>query len=348
MPTYTFTASGDLFGIANRALSALGFAPTTLNTRGLPSVIFDFAAPLTADELLQLQQAMQDGGFGGQNSGTAMLAVTTAERDALVPFDGALVFNTDAGVLQVYRNATWHSVADMDVVQPILLGKKVGWWTALGNSTTTTQINLGNATTGTAQARNVAATNFSTSLRRIAYVSGGAAGSSCGTRHNAAQFYRGDVAGRGGFLYSARIVIDTVQANMRWFAGMRAATAVIGNVDPSTLVDMIGFGIDSGQTTVRFFHNDAAGVATAIDLGAGFPAATAGVVYEIRLFSAPNGADITYTIKRLDAAGTAQAAVAVDIPAPATLLSPALWMNNGTTAAAVALAVMTQYVETDN
>jgi len=232
--------------------------------------------------------------------------------------------------------------------QPSLFGNKVGWWTALGNSTTVALTAFGNTATGTATARTVATTNLSTSLRRLAYVSAATAGSSCGTRHGASQFYRGDVAGRAGFFYCARFVIDTVQAGMRWFVGLLSAAGVIGNVNPSTLTNIVGFGIDSGQTTVRFFNNDGAGAATATDLGASFPATTAAVVYEIRLFSAPNGADVFYSIERLDVAALAEGSVSADIPASTTLLAPQIWMNNGTTAAAVAIAAITQYIETDN
>lgn len=233
--------------------------------------------------------------------------------------------------------------------QPALFANKVGWWTCEGNATGgITLVNFANSTTGTATTRNVATTNFSTSLRRVAYVSSNPSGSSCGTRHGLLQFYRGDAAGRAGFFYVARFVIDTVQTNMRWFVGLESAGTVIGNVNPSTLLNIIGFGIDSGQTTVRFFNNDGAGAAIATDMGASFPAATAGVVYEIRIFSPPNGSAIYYSIERLDSAALSEGNVTTDIPANTTLLSPQIWMNNGTTAAAVAIAIVSQYIETDN
>lgn len=232
--------------------------------------------------------------------------------------------------------------------QPFLGANKIGLWMPNGNGTTVGLLGLGNSTTGTATARNVATTSLATSLRRVAYVSATTAGSSAGTRHGAAQFYRGNAAGRAGFLYVARFVIDTVQSGMRWFVGLLNATAVIGNVNPSTLTNMVGFGIDASQTTVRFFNNDGSGTATATDLGANFPATTADVVYEIRIFSAPNGSDIFYSIERLDVAQLAEGSVSTDIPTNTTLLSPQMWINNGATAAAVAISVISQYTETDN
>lgn len=232
-------------------------------------------------------------------------------------------------------------------MQPSLWGNKVGWWSASGNGTTVSAIGINNTTTGTATARNVATNTFAASLRQVAYVSAAIAGSSAGTRHGAAQFYTGDAAGRGGFFYVTRFVIDTVQAGMRWFVGLLNGTVAVGNVNPSTLLNMVGFGIDAGQTTVRFMSNDGAGAATATDMGASFPATTAGVVYEVRIFCPPNGT-ISYSIERLDSAALAEGAASADVPGSATLLSPQIWVNNGATAAAVAISVVTQYIETDN
>lgn len=253
--------------------------------------------------------------------------------------DTALVSGVlcSCSIASAFPNAVW-------VSKP---ASKTGYWTATGNGTGVTLVALGNSATGTATARNVATTNLSTSLRRLAYVSAGTAGSSAGTRHALLQFWRGDAGGRGGFVYVTRFVIDTVAAGIRWFVGMYGTAAAIGNVDPSTLLNIVGFGIDAGQTTVRFFTNDGAGAAAAIDLGASFPAATAAVVYETRIFCAPNGAVVGYALERLDSAALAEGSASADMPASTTLLSPQMWVNNGATAAAVAIAVVSQYVETD-
>jgi hypothetical protein len=142
-------------------------------------------------------------------------------------------------------------------------------------------------------------------------------------------------------------VIDTVVAGMRWFVGLSGSAAVIANVNPSTLLNIIGFGIDAGQTTVRFFNNDGVGAASATDLGASFPAATAGVVYEARIFCPPNGGTIFYSLERLDVAALVDGLAAADIPSNTTLLSPQIWANNGAGAGAVAIGVINQYSETD-
>jgi hypothetical protein len=253
----------------------------------------------------------------------------------------------EAGVTQgdilYFDGTSWVRVAALTA---LLTGDKYGLWSALGNVTTVALVSFGNTTTGVVTARTVATTNLSTSLRRLAFVSAALAGSSAGTRHAALQFFRGNgTAGVGGFLYVARFVIDQTQADMRWFVGLHSSGAVIGNVNPSTLLNFVGFAIDSAQTTVRFMRNDGAGAATAIDLGASFPATTATAVYEARIWCRPNGADIFYSLERLDVQQYIEGSVSTDIPANTTLLSPQIWMNNGLTAATVTIAVMNQYIE---
>ena len=84
-----------------------------------------------------------------------------------------------------------------------------------------------------------------------------------------------------------------------------------------------------------------------MDLGASFPASTAGVVYETRIFCPPNAADVFYSIERLDVAALAEGSVNVDLPANTALLSTHMWMNNGAVAGQVAIGVISQYLETD-
>lgn len=221
-----------------------------------------------------------------------------------------------------------------------MLGTSV--WLAQGNGTTIAQFGIGENATGTPTGRNVANTSIEAAIRRLGYVSAAGAGSSAGTRHGILQLFRSANA-PFGFIYRARFTIAAVQANMRWFVGVTGSAAVIGNVNPSTLTDIAGFGIDSGQTTVRRLRNDNAGGATATDLGANFPATTAGVVYDVHVQGLSTG--IVLRIQRLDVAQDSSASIAADIPADTTLLSPQIWINNGTTAAAVAIDVSLQAID---
>ena len=224
-------------------------------------------------------------------------------------------------------------------------------WVSHGNAATgITLVGFLNSTTGTATARNIATTNFFTMARRIGYVSAATAGSSAGTRHGINMWIRGDAAGKGGFLYSARFGVSDAAAvaDARLFVGMQASTAVIGNVNPSTLANIIGVGCDNAQTTLRIMHNDGAGAATTIDLGANFPSNTLSTdLYELTLYCAPNASSVFYRVERLNTGHVAEGTITTDLPANTTLLSPQIWRNNGATAAAVGIDIVGQYLETD-
>jgi hypothetical protein len=236
-------------------------------------------------------------------------------------------------------------------MQSGLFSKKTYFISWQGNTTgNTTGFNQSSTSSqGTGTARNVTTgASLAESMRRIAYVSATTAGSNCGIRNGAQLWYTGDGAGRGGFFYVCKFIIDTPQTDMRFFIGLQASTSAMSNVDPSTLINIAGFGIDSGQTTVRFLHNDASGNATTTDLGANFPATTANAVYEARMYCAPNTSTIYYSLERFDSAQFAEGSASSDIPSNTTLLQQIASMNNGTTAAAVALGLVHIYIESEN
>lgn len=149
----------------------------------------------------------------------------------------------------------------------------------------------------------------------------------------------------GGFYMCMRGGIETFQANCRMFMGLYASATAIGNVNPSTLLNMVGIGFDSGQTTLRLFRNDGAGAAAAIDLGAGFPTTGGQDLYELILSAEPNGSEIRYRVERLNGGNVAEGALTTDLPVNTQFLTPHFWFNNGTTAAAVEVAIVGMYVE---
>lgn len=221
-------------------------------------------------------------------------------------------------------------------------------WCAAGNSTTVSLLGFVNSVTGTATTRGVATTTFMTWIKRCGFVSAATAGSSAGTRHNFISFGRGNVAGAGGFLYSVRFGVSDAAAvaDARMFVGMYGNNAVIGNVNPTTLPNIIGVGCDNGQTTLRIMHNDASGTATTIDLGANFPSNTLTVdFYELTLYCPPNGSSVGYRVERLNTGHVAEGTITTDLPASNLALATQVWRNNGATALAVGIDVSNQYLE---
>ncbi|MEI7632377.1 MAG: hypothetical protein WCJ60_03575 [bacterium] len=234
-------------------------------------------------------------------------------------------------------------------VQPSIFDNKINWWTANGNATTVSTINFGNTTTGTATTRNVAVTNFLTASKRVSFVSAGTAGSSAGTRHGTAQFWLGNAANLGGFYYVTRFGANSVVATTRTFVGMSATTGALANADPSSFFNLLAFGCDAADTQFKFMHNDLVGTATKDNLTGSFPCNTGGTdLYEARIFVAPNGTTVYYSLLRVNTGDFYEASTATDLPANTTLMAPQIWINNGATATLVDMSIVSQYVETSN
>lgn len=223
------------------------------------------------------------------------------------------------------------------------------WWVPLGNSTSLTVIGGSLIATGTATARTVAVTTFLTMMRRIGVASAAGAGSSAGYRSGSLQ-YALSASGAGGFALIWRFGLPTgtaTVAGMRWFVGFTASAAAIGNVDPSSLTNIIGFGIDSTiDTNIQVMHNDAAGAATKVDLGASFPATTANAVYEVRLVNQIGSSNVGYSVERLDTAAFIEGAISTNLPATTVLMAPQALINNGATAVAIDIDLADLFLDT--
>ena len=234
--------------------------------------------------------------------------------------------------------------------QPALFANKVGWWTAQGNSTTVTAINFSNSITGTATIRNVTSDTLFNSMRRLGYSTGNGPGGSAGNRHNVLQFFISANPTFGGFFYTARFGISTnsTLATQRSFVGLIALTTALPNADPSTNINMIGFGVDAADTTWYFMHNDVSGIATKDALVGTFAPRDLGVtMFEIRIYSPPGTAIIYYSIEALGGGSFYEGNTSTDIPAVGTLLAPQIWTNNSAVGAAAAIDIVSQYIETD-
>lgn len=218
-------------------------------------------------------------------------------------------------------------------------------WLAYPGSASFGSFGLAQATTGTATLANPSASNLFTQSPRVKFVSGASAGSSAGVNGTGLWLWRGNAGSQGGFYLCMRGGIETFQANSRMFMGLYASATAIANVNPSTLLNMIGIGYDSGQATLRLFRNDGSGTATATDLGANFPTNSGQTLYELILSCEPNGAEVQYRVENLNSGAVAEGTLSADLPASTSFMTPHMWMNNGTTAAAIEIAVSTMYAE---
>lgn len=228
---------------------------------------------------------------------------------------------------------------------------KLAEWSASGNGTAVSTWAINNSETGTATTRNVASTNLFTSVRRLGYVTAASSGSSAGTRHNNTQFWRGNAAGLGGFVYVARFGFSTANTtNKQAFVGFRnSASAITANTNPSSLTNIIGFGIDATQTSLRWMVNDGSGTATTVDLGANFPSNTTDTDwYEAIIYARPNAGTVYYHITNLSTGNTASGSATTDLPSSTTFLCPHIYISNGSDAVAVGIDVSQYSILTKN
>jgi hypothetical protein len=236
-------------------------------------------------------------------------------------------------------------------LQPHIARNRVGRWNPIGNATTVplTEGIAAPTATGTATARNVATTNMLTAMRRLGYVSASTAGSLAGPRLAAAQFWRGNAAGLGGFTLYCRFATSDAAAvsGARMFVGLSASTAAPTNVEPNTVNNSVGVGQIAASNNLQIITRDAT-TAQTIDLGASFPANTLSAdVYELLLFCAPNGSTIGYRVERMNTGDVAEGTLSANLPVNTTLMGIQLWRSNNATALAVGLDLIHLQIETD-
>ncbi len=273
------------------------------------------------------------------------------DREATVPVapvDGVLIFARGQAGRQ--RPAFVAPSGASTGLQALLASNKVGWWSAVGGAATAQSVGFLGTITGTATARSVATDNLFKSTRRLGLATSSAVGSSAGLRDGGvAKYWRGNAVGLGGFEYVVRYGISAYTADLRLAVGLFAGVGVLPNADPSAQANAVFVGKNAGDTTFRIMHNDGSGSCTVIDLGSDFPANTQEVdLYEVRFFCAPNADRIGVSLERLNTGHVAEATLTTDLPDAGTLLGPQIWISNGTGAAAVAIDVVSQYIETDH
>ena len=122
------------------------------------------------------------------------------------------------------------------------------------------------------------------------------------------------------------------------FVGLDNSVADLGNVDPSTLLNVFGVGKDEADTTLHVFHNDNAGLASKIDLGVNFDVTTNIEPFKVELFKGKGVSDMFYRVSYLDLSqDTGWVSVSTNVPLPNYVLSPKCSANRRNDVTGVAL-----------
>ncbi len=199
--------------------------------------------------------------------------------------------------------------------------------------------------TGTATVATQAVTNIYTQQMRMEYLVTTAATTAIASwRHGVAQWWRGNAAGLGGFRYRCRWGNATGAATTtsRCFVGMQNAVGTPTDVEPSTLLNMIGMGWGAADVNIQLMTNAGSGTATKTDLGAGFPVPTTdrSALYDIELSCDPNSTLITYRVVNVISGAVEQGTLSANLPVNNVLLAPRGWMSVGGTSSVIGIAFM--------
>jgi hypothetical protein len=243
-------------------------------------------------------------------------------------------------------------------MQPHVARNKVAFWNPAGNSNTAPAVfGMGALTvTGTLTARNVAATNILTRMKRIAVVSGTNQDDVGSFRNPAAQYTTGTGTGLGGFHFICRFATSdaTTVNGARAFIGYTSATNAPTNVQPSTLTNCVGVAQLSTDATQWYLVYGGSAAQTPIALGTALGAPTlTNTAFELALYAPAslNGV-IYYEVQNLGSGvkvtGTlTPATVGVQTPASTTLLAERFWRTLNQAGNATGLDIISIYIETD-
>lgn len=233
-------------------------------------------------------------------------------------------------------------------LQPHFGVNRIATW-APSTSTTINTNGMPRTAVGTAATPTLATTNLSTSMRRWRMTSAATAGAAAEERSAGWVCWRGNADGLGGFTYVNRLSLVTLQPTGMGFFGLIGSVAALSTtLTLSAVVNALGIGFERGtHANWQIVHNDGTGAPTLIDLGAGFPVASTTNVLTLYIAAAPNDSGVGIRVVEEVSGTVAEATITTDMPAATQLLSPRNYLNNGSTAAAVAYDCSGVYVETD-
>jgi len=165
-----------------------------------------------------------------------------------------------------------------------------------------------------------------------------------GQRNTEAMYFRGGLAGIGGFFFYARFGFDVWTNGSRLFAGFHSGTTVI-SADPSALNNTMGFCVDAADNgLISFLTRGTA----ATKSSTGFTITT-GKGYDVYMYAAPNGSTIYWKIEDLNAGTEVSGSATLNLPTNTTMLTAGVLASNAalTTVTATQLGINKIYIETD-
>jgi hypothetical protein len=169
------------------------------------------------------------------------------------------------------------------------------------------------------------------------------------------QFFRGSAAGANGFFYYARVATPdagygTGATGARMFIGLTDQTyGTMTNSDTVVAGNFAGFqySTNRGDTTLQFIRRDGTNAQVTVNTTLSFGAAAQqNHVFDLYLFTAPQGGTVFWRVDDLTAGTTQEGNVTTNLPTAATAMRAGLGIQTLTTTARN-LRMQKMYVESD-
>lgn len=235
------------------------------------------------------------------------------------------------------------------ILQPHLAKNGWGSWKPTFTGTTINAIGGPALTaTGTATSAPWATTSLHTRVQRVDYLVTAAATTAVAGYRVAAATWRGI----DGFHFIFRTCPATGVAGVstrRCFIGMQASTGAPTDVNPSTLLNVVGVGYDAADTNWQVMVNDGSGACTKTDTGIARPSSDRQTMYSVMIFSPPGGGWFGVRIVDEATGSTYESAqLNTNIPAATQTLCPNCYASVGGTSSVVGLTFGGMWFDTDN
>ena len=151
--------------------------------------------------------------------------------------------------------------------------------------------------------------------------------------------------GNGG-IYNSWFGLPTVTTAERVFVGFWAGGGAVpgASADPSALTNIVGIGKDAADTAISFYFNGSSGTATKIGTTVKL---NANNVYTVTVFIPSNSTTmyVAFQVRTKTSITTYSTSATTKIPAAGVGMQPYMWINTGTSASSVALAIISTTLE---
>jgi hypothetical protein len=240
------------------------------------------------------------------------------------------------------RNALNRSFA----MQAALWSKNVHMWTCT-NSTAGTWLNSSGNSAGTFTAVTpTAGSTLYQTIRRSTYANViTTTNQVLGVNSQYLSFFRGSVAGQGGFFFYTRCGFDVWTNGGRFFAGMALNNTTIVSNDPSSNNNTVGFCVDAADNGAISFLTRGT---TATKASTGYTI-TSNKGYELYIYCSPNSSQYTWMITDINAGTSATGTATLNLPTNTQTQQPTVLASNAalTPATSISLGIAKIYCESD-